>query len=464
MNLTLTEILKINNLGGSFQGDAQVLNKKIRAVGINSRTLQKGEIFVAIRGERFDGHQFIADAVAKEALACIVAKDWFGAQDADSLRGNFLIVSDTLRALQKISHFYRKKFSVPILAITGSNGKTTTKEMIAAVLQQKLNVLKNPGNLNNHIGLPLTLLKLNEKHEFAITEMGTNHFGEIARLTAIGAPNYGLITNIGPAHLEFFGSLDGVYRAKRELWEYLEISGSGAFVNMDDPYLRKKLPHVPEVVEFGLEHAKDVRGELVGMDSSGHPRFIVDGLVIQLSVPGMHNVYNALAAVAVGKKFGVPDEKIRLALETFQSADKRMEVLEVGGIKIINDCYNSNSASAKRALETLSQMATSGRRIAVLGDMFELGDVSEREHFSVGMYCADLKNIDFLLAVGAMAEFMVKAASGKMKTSALHFTGKDDLKNYLLKLLAPKDLVLIKGSRGMAMEEITQFVIEKFEG
>ncbi|OQX85943.1 hypothetical protein B6D60_07070, partial [candidate division KSB1 bacterium 4484_87] len=272
------------------------------------------------------------------------------------------------------------------------------------------------------------------------------------------------ITNIGPAHLEFFGSLDGVYRAKTELWKYIEKSGSGVFVNMDDPFLRKKIPHVPEVVEYGLTHAKDVRGELVGMDSSGHPRFRVDGLEIQLSVPGMHNVHNALAAVAVGRKFGVSDEQIKRALENFQSADKRMQIIEAGGIKIINDCYNSNSASAKRALETLSQMETDGRKIAILGDMFELGKLSEQEHFGVGDYCAELGNIEYLLAVGEKSQFMKKGASPKMKKRALHFSEKKSLAKYLLKLLAPGDLVLIKGSRGMAMEEITKFIVENFKG
>ncbi len=464
MNLTLKEILRIKKLNAEFFGDETILSLPISGISINSREIENGKIFIAIRGERLDAHQFISDAFKRGALACVVARNWFTVQNKDSLRGNFIVVQDTLFTLQEISHYYRKKFDIPFLAITGSNGKTTTKEMIAAVLRQKFNVLKNPGNLNNHIGLPLTLLKLDKNHEFAITEMGTNHFGEISRLAEIGAPNYGLITNIGPAHLEFFGSLDGVYRAKTELWEYLEKEGLGTFVNMDDPYLRKKLPAVPDVIEYGFEYGKDVRGELVGMDSSGHPAFRCGELEIQLSVPGMHNIYNALAAVAVGKKFGVSDEKIKLALESFQSADKRMEILDIGGMKIINDCYNSNSASAKRALETLGQMESSGKKIAILGDMFELGDVSEKEHFSVGEYCSKLKKIDFLLAVGEMSKFTVEAAKDSLGDRAVHFSNKSDLKKYVLKLLKPGDLILIKGSRGMAMEEITQFIKEKFEG
>lgn len=464
MDLTAKEILGISKINPAFHGDREILNKNFSSVSIDSREIEAGSVFIAIKGERHDGHEFISSVVEKSALLCIIAKNWYAQQNHELLKGNFIVVDDTLLALQEISHYYRKKFDIPFLAITGSNGKTTTKEMIYSVLSQKYKVLKNPGNLNNHIGLPLTLLQLNKNFEFAITEMGTNHFGEISRLAEIGSPDYGIITNIGPAHLEFFGSLDGVYRAKTELWEFLEKEGKGAFVNMDDPYLRKRMPAVSDVIQYGFETAKDVRGELVGMDSSGHPAFRVDRLEIKLSVPGLHNAINGLAAVAVGRRFGVEDEKIKFALESFQSADKRMEILKVGSITIINDCYNSNSASAKNALQTLSQMNVKGRRIAVLADMFELGDRSVEEHKSVGKFCADLGNINFLFTTGKMSEFMNEAAKAKMGNAALHFSDKRQLMEFLRDFFSAGDTVLVKGSRGMAMEEVTQFILENYRG
>ena len=233
MNLKYCELLKIKNFQVEFVGDPEMMDKEIQGFSINSKMIQPGEVFIALKGERFDAHNFIADVLKKGNNVCIVSKIWFQGQKKADLQGNFFLVENTLWVLQEISHYYRLKFDIPVIALTGSNGKTTTKEMIAAVLGKRFKVLKTEGNLNNHIGLPLTLFNLNSDYEVAVTEMGTNSRGEITRLAEIARPTQGLITNIGPAHLEFFGTLKGVAEAKRELWQNLEKKGNTAFINID---------------------------------------------------------------------------------------------------------------------------------------------------------------------------------------------------------------------------------------
>ncbi|MDZ7342829.1 MAG: UDP-N-acetylmuramoyl-tripeptide--D-alanyl-D-alanine ligase, partial [candidate division KSB1 bacterium] len=359
-----------------------------------------------------------------------------------------------------MSRFYRLQFDLPLLALTGSNGKTTTKEMISTVLGCKYQVHKNKGNLNNHIGVPLSLLELTEQHEIAVIEMGTNHFGEISRLADIAQPTCGLITNIGPAHLEFFGSLDGVFRAKKELWQFLEQSGGTAFVNVDDPLLGTHRPATDKVVTFGFENPADFQGKFVGLDEQGRATLKVGQESIKLGVSGMHNIYNALAAIAVGSIFQVSFPEMKAALEAFVPAARRMEVLQQHGITIINDCYNSNPASARKALQTLSQIHTRGRRIAVLADMLELGAAALPEHQAIADYIVGLKNIDYLLAYGPLSAAMVERAHRLDFKQAIHFETKQALIKYLKQLIVSNDLLLIKGSRGMAMEEVTQNILE----
>jgi len=456
MNLFHRELLEIADQKVEFFGDSAILNAAVAGFSINSLTILPGEIFIAIKGERFDGHQFVADVMNKGNRTVVVTAEWYRNQGKDLPPGNYFVVADTLAALQNIGSYYRRRFNIPVIALTGSNGKTTTKEMIAAVLQKKYKVLKNSGNLNNHIGVPLTLFNLTAEHELVVLEMGTNHFGEIKKLAEIAGPEYGLITNIGPAHLEFFGSLKGVFKAKRELWDYLEEHGKIAFINLDDPYLASNLPGVNRLISFAMEKTADFRARLKNIDELGRASFQVEDTEIRLKIIGVHNVYNALAAFAVGRLFGVETAAIQQALQEFEPADKRMQVIETKGIRIVNDCYNSNSASAKKALLTLSQMKTRGKRISVLGDMLELGQWSENEHRKVGEFIASLKTIDYLLTYGEKSRETAAAAESGGAIKVKHCETKDELISFLISIIEPGDLLLIKGSRGMAMEEITK--------
>lgn len=460
MNLLYRELLQIKNLEIEFIGDLAILDKKIQNFSINSRIIGQNEVFFAIKGEQFDGHDFVFDVLKKGLSTCVVSKSWFQKKDKAELDGNFFLVSDTLIALQEISRYYRLKFDIPVFALTGSNGKTTTKEMIAAVLGKKFNILKTEGNLNNHIGVPLTLFDLNAEHEIAIIEMGANDWGEIARLSEISCPSHGLITNIGPAHLEFFGSLAGVFKAKNELWQYLEKNEGIAFINIDDNYLSKNIPRANKVITYGFENQADVLGKFISINQKGQPLISIEDQEINLKIAGIHNIYNALAAAAVGVEFGLTIQQIKSALENFQAASKRMEILEKKGIIIINDCYNSNPESARKALLTLSQMETEGRRLAVLGDMFELGKHGKNEHKSIGEYFSALKNIDVLLAHGPLSVSTIDGAKKSTTKNCEHFQNKGDLIDSLLAIIKKGDLILIKGSRGMAMEEVTDALLE----
>jgi UDP-N-acetylmuramoyl-tripeptide--D-alanyl-D-alanine ligase len=460
MNIFYHELLKIENLNVEFVGNPTLLDKKIQNFSINSRTIQQNEVFFAIKGERFDGHNFIFDVLKKGITACVASKSWFQSQDKTKLNGNFFLVLDTLIALQEISRYCRLKHDIPVIALTGSNGKTTSKEMIAAVLGKKYNVLKTEGNLNNHIGVPLTLFSLNTEHEIAIIEMGANGWGEIARLSEIVCPSHGLITNIGPAHLEFFGSLEGVFKAKSELWQNLEHNKGIAFINIDDDYLCKNIPQAKKVITYGFDNQAEVRGKFISINQKGQPVFNIEKQKINLKIAGIHNIYNALAAVTVGLEFGLTIQEIKSVLEKFQAASQRMEILEKKGITIINDCYNSNPESAKKALFTLSQMETKGKRMAVLGDMFELGEHGTTQHELIGEYCSSLKNINILFAHGPLSLFAVGGARKSGIQECKHFNDKRDLISRLLSVVQNGDLILIKGSRGMAMEDVTNALLK----
>jgi len=460
MDLQLRELLSIQNCQFEFKGKPEILHQHVSGFSIDSRTIKSNEIFIAIKGEKFNGHQFIPDIQVAGVQAFIVTKSWFKTQDQEKLYGNYFLVENALVALQEISHYYRLKFNKPLLALTGSNGKTTTKEMIGAVLGEKYNVLKNKGNLNNHIGVPLSLLEIRSDHDIAIIEMGTNHLGEIARLAEIANPTCGLITNIGPAHLEFFGSLEGVFQAKSELWKFLEKNGQIAFVNIDDAILSRNLPSVKRIVTYGFENPAQVQGKFLGIDRKVRPSFAVDETEINLKLVGRHNIYNALAAVAVGLEFDLSMNQIKVALEEFLPTSKRMEVIRKKGLVIINDCYNSNPESAKKSLLTLTQMQTRGKRIAVLADMLELGDWGESEHQGIGEFVHKLGNIEYLLTYGPLSKLTSRQAENLGMKNAIHFENKQELISYLKKIIAKGDLLLIKGSRGMLMEEVTMGVIE----
>lgn len=445
---------------------AEIINKdllkrrRIAGVVTDSRTVRKDELFFALKGEKFDAHDFIDDVVRNEAAAIVVHREWAVKHDLyfRTFPCAFVIVPDTTIAFGELARIYRRKFDIPVIAIGGSNGKTTTKEMITAVLESKYDVLHTEGNLNNHIGVPQTLFRLTNDHDVAVVELGTNHFGELRYLCEIAEPTHGVITNIGKEHLEFFGDENGVAKEEKELFRCLEEHGGFAFINGDDKYLADEQYEMQKSVSYGRTAKTDIRAKKIAINELGQPRFIVEwhkkdvSFEVKLSAPGLHNVTNALAASAVGLKLKVKPKKIADALRKFSSASKRMEILSHNGIIILNDTYNSNPDSVIVALNTVKSFTTSGKKIVVLGDMKELGDASKREHTNIGVVASEMK-FDALYTFGPFSKYTCEAFG---HSSARHFESKEELSAALKRSLHPGDVVLIKGSRGMKMEEVVQ--------
>lgn len=462
MKLTKADILKIPHT--EAMGFTGVKTFSVVGVSIDSRTICAGDLFIAIRGEQFDGHNFISKAVEAGAALIVVNQRWAenNAAMMVSITIPRLVVEDTTLALGALANIYRKKFDIPILVVGGSNGKTTTKEMIRNVLSTKYSVLCTEGNLNNHIGVPETLFRLDKKHDIAVVEIGTNHPGEIEYLCSIVEPTHGILTNIGREHLEFFGSLDGVAKAEAELFSWLAAHHGVAFVNGDDEYLPALAKKIKKRIVFGFS-AKDaaVKASSLTMDEVARASFLVKPkgkrvIKISVGVPGEHNAKNALAATAVGLHFKIAPATIQRVLETFQAANKRMQVIQTGGITILNDTYNSNPDSVLVALATLKSVNTAGRRIAVLGDMLELGTHAEMLHKQIGKMAAGCR-VDILLTYGKLSHATYQAATTVTKS---HFELKPVLIKFLSEIVAAGDVVLVKGSRGMKMEEVVASLID----
>jgi UDP-N-acetylmuramoyl-tripeptide--D-alanyl-D-alanine ligase len=436
-------------------------------VSTDSRSTKRGDLFFALRGETFDGHNFISQAVQSWASGIVVDSRWAESNSAmmASLHVPKFVVEDTTQALGQLASVYRSKFKIPLIAVGGSNGKTTTKEMIKAVLSQKFNVLATEGNLNNHIGVPQTLFRLEKKHRVAVVEVGTNHPGEIAYLCGILQPTHGLITNIGHEHLEFFGSIDGVAKAECELFEHLKETAGTAFVNTKDIRLKQRSAGMKKKITYGLgARSAIVRGSIRRWSNDARAVVTVKGssgksFEIDLGVAGEHNAANAVAAVAVGLTFGVPARKIRTALETFRGVGKRTQLVERNGVTILNDVYNSNPDSVLAGLATLKMLKNSGKKIAVLADMLELGPESESAHRAVGK-ALEKFGVEYLLTFGALSNFTHEVAKVKFK---FHFEQKNLLSEYLLEILGRGDAVLIKGSRGMKMDDVVTVLNERLK-
>ncbi|MFA6456298.1 MAG: UDP-N-acetylmuramoyl-tripeptide--D-alanyl-D-alanine ligase [Bacteroidota bacterium] len=450
--------------------DAELINKEllkrrpISGISTDSRAVAKGDLFFALKGENFDAHNFIDTVVKAEAAAIVVHREWAQKNDLyfRTFPCAFIIVNDTTVAFGELARIYRRKFELPIIAIGGSNGKTTTKEMVTAVLRMKYNVLNTQGNLNNHIGVPQTLFRLRSNHDAAVVEIGTNHFGELKYLCSIAEPTHGLITNIGKEHLEFFGDEEGVAKEEKELFRYLKENGGTAFVNCDDKFLAGDSLSIKKSFCYGVVSKADIRAKKVELNELGHASFDAVwqkksvSFVVRLSVPGMHNVTNALAAVAVGLKMKVKPKKIAEALTKFTSASKRMEVVSQNGIVILNDTYNSNPDSVIAALKTLKSFRNDGKKVVVLGDMRELGETSKREHTNIGVIVAET-NFDMLCTVGPFSKYTSEAFGN----GAVHFESKDALTAHLKRVLKHGDVVLVKGSRGMKMEEVVNQLVNQ---
>ncbi|MDP2922050.1 MAG: UDP-N-acetylmuramoyl-tripeptide--D-alanyl-D-alanine ligase [Candidatus Omnitrophota bacterium] len=427
----------------------------LTGLSTDTRRIKKGELFVAIKGEKFDGHSFILDAVSKGAGGILVQDGGITNENFKLPDVSFISVKDSVRALGDIGNFHRARFTIPIIGITGSNGKTTTKEMITAILSKKFNTLKNFGTENNNIGVPLTLMRLTDGHNIAVLEMGTNHLGEISRLSEIARPTVSVITNIGPSHLEYLEDMDTVFKAKSEILEFMD-GGARLVLNYDDEYLRKMKTNF-KTTWFGINKEADFYADKINLEPDGINFRLNEKWDISLGVLGRHNVYNALSAIAASMDFGVSIDEIRDALKEFKVPNMRMEVKRFGDIKIINDTYNANPQSMKQAIEALRDMVTDGRKVLFAGDMLELGTFSGRFHHLVGKQAAE-SGIDLIVAVGKLAEYVAKGAQEagmsdrKIKLCAVTREAREKVS----KLIKKGDTILVKGSRAMRMEEIVE--------
>lgn len=445
----------------------------VQGYSIDSRTIAPGELFFAIKGEHHDGHEFVAAAFDRGALAAVVnrkeAGKSFPAVPAGALAiygDRLLVVDDTLVALQSLGRAVRRLWGKRLVAVTGSAGKTTTKESIASVLGSKLNVLKSIGNLNNHFGLPLQLLRLEPEHQAAVVEMGMNHAGEIAALAALAEPNLGVVTMVAPVHLGFFKSVGDIAKAKYELIQSLPPDGT-AILNADDYYVSKFGRDFPgKVVTFGAEHPADVRAEnIVERGAEGSDFELVAGDQVQpahLPLIGRHNVYNALAAVAVALEFGLTLSEGAAVLAGLKPADKRGEIVSVAGVTVVNDCYNSNPRALESMIDALAGMAVANgsRRIVVAGEMLELGPATGELHRRCGVHAAARK-VDFLLGVRGAAREMVDAAGGE-GLAATFVETPEAAGEWLARQTRPGDLVLLKASRGVRLEKALEVWKSRF--
>lgn len=457
MSVSVEDLLRIEMV--EALNVTSLLGKTCRGVSSDSRTIGRGEAFFALRGATFDGRRFVKQAFQQGALCAVVER---GADVREVLQYPLLVVDDTTRALGALAKIHRKKFDIPVIAVAGSNGKTTTKEMLARVLGTKYSVLSTEGNLNNQIGVPQTMFRLEKSHEIAVVEIGTNHFGELHTLCDILEPTHGIITNVGREHMEFFKTLNGVAKAEGELFTAIKRSGLG-YVNADDPFVLRQAKKLRNKISYGFSRRNvHVYGSMLKMNAKGCAEFSVrkkgyKPFTVRLSVPGKHAMINSLAAATVALSHGVPAADIQRALKEFRAVQKRMETVEVDGVIILNDTYNANPDSVTSALAVLQSMKCSGKKIAVLGDMLELGRTSRREHQLIGKV-AGRTGVGCLLTFGVMARYIHESARVPLK---YHFHQKSELSKQLLKLAVPGDIVLVKGSRGMKMEEIVKSILEE---
>jgi UDP-N-acetylmuramoyl-tripeptide--D-alanyl-D-alanine ligase len=443
MRLPLSQIATILTAIGEFERDAVA-----QACSIDSRTVRSGELFFAVKGDRMDGHDFVEQALKKGAAAAVVRKDQLARY---SNKQNLFAVDDTLVALQTLAAAVRRLWGKPLIGVTGSAGKTTTKEAIAHVLSTKFRVLKSEGNFNNHFGLPLMLLKLEPEHDVAVIEMGMSHAGEIAALAKIAQPEIGVVTNVAPVHLEFFDSIAGIARAKYELIQCLPGNGT-AVLNADDEHVSKFIFKGKKMM-YGLHSSADVRAEHIqslGIAGSAF-ELVMNGQRERATLPlvGVHNISNALAAVAVGIDRGLTVAESVAALATLAPADKRGQVVQVGNITVINDCYNSNPRALEAMVDSLAKTPAK-RRIVVAGEMLELGPAGEEMHRQSGQHMAE-KKIDLLVGVRGLARPMVEAAQ-QAGMQAVFLSTSEEAGEWLAKETRDGDLVLLKGSRGVKLE------------
>jgi UDP-N-acetylmuramoyl-tripeptide--D-alanyl-D-alanine ligase len=415
---------------------------------IDSRTLEPGDLYFALRGPSHDGHDFVEEALRKGAAGVVVDHAIPGVPNA-------LLVKDTLDELQSMAKRARAGWGGQVVGVTGSAGKTTTKDAIAHLLSAEMKVGKTIGNLNNHVGVPLSILRLPDDCRVAVLEMGMNHAGEIRALARIAEPNVGVVTNVGYAHAEFFDGIEGVARAKRELIEELPAGGV-AVLNADDPFVAKFV--APRVVRFGFSDTAEVRAEKLELGPDGS-RFQVDGVQFDIPLAGRHGVMNALAGIAVAHVYGIPPERLAERARSLAAGKMRGEKIESGGITILNDCYNANPEAVRAMVDVLGA-TPARRRVAVLGEMLELGPLAEPLHREVGNYVAG-RGIDVLIGIRGASRHMVdEAVRAGMSGAAYFFEDPRAAGDFLRREAREGDAVLFKGSRGVAVEGAMERLIE----
>ena len=446
-NLTLKNIATA--CGGTYIGPAELAEKEVTSITSDSRTAENGSLFVAIKGERADGHKFIPQVMAAGALASLSEQEL-------SCEIPHIRVPSTLEAVKAIAEYYLSGLDLPVIGITGSVGKTSTKEMIASVLSQKYNTLKTLGNFNNELGLPLTIFRLREEHQIAVLEMGISDFGEMTRLARVARPNTSVITNIGQCHLENLIDRDGVLKAKTEVFDFLKADGRAILNGDDDKRRTVSLVNGKPPIFFGLDSACDYfADEIVSCGLKGTKCCIhtpSDTFEVLIPIPGRHMVYNALAGTAVGVTYGLTPAEIKAGIESLQSLSGRFHIIETSDYTIIDDCYNANPVSMKASLSVLQDGLN--RKIAILGDMGELGENETSLHREVGEYAGTL-NIDGCICVGPLCQNMVEGISSvNPDMYVVHLDTLDELLEKLPLLIQKGDTLLVKASHFMKFEQV----------
>lgn len=456
---TLEEVLKATG--------AKVVCEAARAfadVVTDTRKIAEKVLFVALKGERFNGEDFAAEALKQGAVGVMVGSGCTkeNLEAAQKEQGTVLQVEDTLAAYQQMAHLHRMRFDLPVVAITGSNGKTTTKDLTAAVLSARGPVQKTQANFNNEIGLPLTLLGIEEKHTAAVVEIGMRGLHQIEALAPVAAPQVGIVTNVGETHMELLGSLENIARAKAELVEAIPDGGT-VILNADNPYVAGMADKAKEgvrVITFGIENPAEVKAEAVRTEG-GRTLFMVEYAKERheyvLPMVGRHNVENALAAISAGFALGMKAEEIRQGLLQLEATKMRFECQEVGQWHVVNDAYNASPMSMKAAIETLSELVKDGRKIAVMGDMLELGSVEEEAHRQVGRELGEHK-FAAVVTRGKLGALIAEGAKGSGIAEAYCCESHEEAAAKLKEILQPGDTVLFKGSRGMQMEKIIELL------
>ncbi len=452
-NMTLEKIAACTN--GKYIGDESLKQKEIQGVEKDSRLIEKDFLYLPFAGARVDGHDFIPDVFEKGALAVLSEKT------LDNPAGPYILVSSVAQALKDMAEYYRSTLDCKIIGITGSVGKTSTKEMIASVLSEKFHVLKTEGNYNNEIGMPLTILKIRKQHEIAVIEMGISDFEEMHRLSKVARPDICVITNIGTCHLENLGDRDGVFRAKTEMFDYAQ-KDCFVVLNGDDDKLRQvKEVHGNVPVFFGIETDQPVRAleyHTNGILGTGVKiKYYNDEFDTVIPVPGFHMIYNTLAAVAIGAHFSMSFPEIDRGIRKMRTISGRSNIFQSRGMTVIDDCYNANPMSMKAALKVLSEV--SGRKVAILGDMFELGENEKALHCEVGEAAADAQ-IDVVICVGTLAENIAHAAK-KGIGEVYYFPTKEAFETQMETYLKKGDTVLIKASNGMKFHSIVENLMQE---